>query len=104
MDAQAGLSPYCPCCFVGLVMRGWGLIYLQWLIFLRITNNVDPDQRQFEAILSGPAFVYFFTGYPDKSAYLKLFVSFLNQNICCGCSKEPFIETVLLSTYNIMLN
>ena len=26
---------------------------------------------------------------PDKSAYQKIIVLFLNQNICCGYSKEP---------------
>ena len=32
-------------------------------------------------------FVVFRT--PDKSVYKKIFFSFLNQNICCGYSKEP---------------
>ena len=49
-----------------------------------------------------------------KSAYQKIIYLFLNQNICCGCSKEPFHcgyskelsqnhqnETVLLSTKNM---
>ena len=26
---------------------------------------------------------------PDKSAYQKIILLFLNQNICCGYSKEP---------------
>ena len=26
---------------------------------------------------------------PDKSAYWKIIFLFLNQNICCGYSKEP---------------
>ena len=27
--------------------------------------------------------------HPDKIAYLKKKICVLNQNICCGCSKEP---------------
>ena len=37
---------------------------------------------------------------PGKSAYLKTIYLFLNQNICCGYSKNRPIETVLLSTQN----
>ena len=52
--------------------------------------------------------------YRPLYVYQKLFVLFLNQNICCGCSKDPsqyvvgtqkirLNETVLLSTQNICL-
>ena len=41
---------------------------------------------------------------PDKSVYLKITLLFLNQNICCGYSKNHLIKTVLLSTQNTCLN
>ena len=36
-----------------------------------------------------PDSIYISSWPHDKNEYLKIIFLFLNQNICCGCSKEP---------------
>ena len=38
---------------------------------------------------------------PDKSLYQKIIFSYFSSKACCGHSKEPSHETVLLSTQNM---
>ena len=48
--------------------------------------------------------VFFFVSQASRWVHTgKLFFLFLNQNICCGYSKEPSHWAVLLSTQNICL-
>ena len=64
-------------------------IYL-WIVCV-IANIVDPDEMLHYATFHLGFYclqMYTFTGLQIRVRIGKLFFLFLNQNICCGCSKE----------------
>ena len=71
------------------------------MLFWRFPNALDKFDNTWILMQDPLFFLLSFPGHLDKSVKLEITFLFLNQNICCGYSKNHLNETVLLSTQNI---